>query len=192
MADRAPKLVVGIGNILQRDDGVGVRVLETLASLPLPEEVELYEAGTAAIELASIIEGRELVVAIDAIDAGERPGAIFRFEPDQLRPLIRSAVSLHDVHFLDALDEARLLGRAPKRVVIFAVQVADVSVGIGLTPAVEAAVPTLARLVAEQLEVQPDRLRPLRPAARSSGPVANQEAGSPTEAARSARVADLP
>jgi hydrogenase maturation protease len=162
MADRAAKLVVGIGNILQRDDGVGVRVLEVLASLPMPDEVELYEAGTAAIELASVIEGRELLVVLDAIDAGQQPGAVFRFEPDQLRPLIRSAVSLHDVHFLDALDEARLLGRAPKRVVVFAVQVADVSVGIGLTPSVEAVVLPVARLAAQELGLEPEQLGPLR------------------------------
>ncbi len=174
MADRAPKLVVGVGNILQRDDGVGLRVLETLASLPLPADVELYEAGTAAIELASVIERRDLVVAIDAIDAGQQPGAVFRFEPDQLRPLIRSAISLHDVHFLDALDETKLLGRAPKRVVVFAVQIADASLGIGLTPAVEAVVRPVAALAGEELGLAPDLLRPVRLAVQASGSIADQ------------------
>ena len=84
MKARAPKLFVGVGNVLRRDDGVGVRAAEILAGMPLPPQVEVCEAGTAALDLASAIEGRERVVVVDAMDAGARPGAVFRLTPDGL------------------------------------------------------------------------------------------------------------
>ena len=74
---RAPKLLVGVGNVLRRDDGVGVRVAQIMARLPLPPEVEVYEAGTVGVDAAWILEQRELVVVIDAIDAGAKPGTFF-------------------------------------------------------------------------------------------------------------------
>jgi hydrogenase maturation protease len=137
--ERAPKLFVGVGNVLKTDDGVGVRAAEVMGQLALPSDVEVYDAGTVGIEASAELEGRDLVVVVDALEANDEPGAVFRFTPDQLRPYISSAVSLHDIHLLDALDETRLMGNQPKTVIIYAIQVADVSTGIGLSPEVEKA-----------------------------------------------------
>ena len=137
MESKTPKLFVGVGNVLKRDDGVGVRAAEVMSSLPLSAEVEVYDAGSVGLEMADVLKGRELVVVVDAIQADVEPGAVFRFAADDLRPYMRTGLSLHDVHLLDALEETRLLGIGPERVVVFAVQVDDVSTGIGLSPAVE-------------------------------------------------------
>jgi len=151
MKARAPKLCVGVGNVLRRDDGVGVRAAEILAGMPLPPQVEVYEAGTAALGLTSVIEGREKVVGIDAMHAGARPGAVFRLTPAHLRACFHAGLSLHEVHFLDALEETLLLGTPPREVVILAVQVGDVSTGIGLSPAVERAVDRVVELALHEL-----------------------------------------
>ncbi len=151
MQSRPPKLFVGVGNVLKRDDGVGVRVAQIMAGLRLPPSVEVYDAGTVGLEAAAMLERRQLVVVADAIEAAAEPGAIFRFSPQQLRPYVKTALSLHDVHLLDALDETRLLGTAPAQVTVFAVQVGDVSTGLGLSPAVEASLEKVLRLATDAL-----------------------------------------
>jgi len=149
----APKLFVGVGNELQRDDGFGVWVARRMSQLLLPPDVEVFEAGTAGIDAAPVLEGRQLVVVADAVDAGAEPGEIFRLTPQELCPRAGPArMSLHDVHLLDALDATHLLGVAPDKVLILAVQVADVSLGIGLTPAVERSVAEVVRVAIEALE----------------------------------------
>lgn len=159
MHTRSPKLFVGIGNILRGDDGVGVEVAARLAGLSPPADVEVYEAGTVGAELAVVLENRELVVVVDAIDAGQPPGAVFRLAPEALQPAARSGLSMHDLHLLHALEETRLLGTAPREVVILAVQVADVSLGIGLSPPVDAAVERVVALAAGELGVPVDQTR---------------------------------
>jgi hydrogenase maturation protease len=137
MDARAPNLFVGLGNVLCGDDGVGVRAAEIMAGLPLPPEVEVYEAGTALTELAGVLERRERVVVVDAIDAEAEPGTVFRLEPDQLQRRELPPLSAHQLDILHALDETELLGRAPESVVILAVQAGDVSRGFELSPSVE-------------------------------------------------------
>jgi hydrogenase maturation protease len=175
---RAAKLFLGVGNVLWRDDGVGVRAAQIMAERRLPPDVEVYDAGTIGLDAAVALERRRLVVVADAIDARAEPGTVFRFHPEELRPYSRSAFSLHDVHLLDALDETRLLGTAPEEVVILAVQVGDVSSGLGLSPPVEASMEKLLNLAAQALG-----LPPLRAEAATERP----PPGRPLEPERSSR-----
>ncbi|MFQ6048670.1 MAG: hydrogenase maturation protease, partial [Phycisphaerae bacterium] len=107
--------------------------------------------GTAGLSLASVIEHRQRVVVADAVEAGLEPGAVLRLTPAQLGSCATRALSLHQVHLLDALDETRLLGTSPAQVVVIAVQIGDVSTGIGLTPAVERSVQPAVELVLQEL-----------------------------------------
>jgi len=146
-----PKLVIGAGNLLCRDDGFGVLACQRLAALPLPEDVEICEAGTGGLAAAALLERRALVVVVDAIDAGAEPGAVFRLRPEHLQRGAPGALALHELHLLDALAEAELLGRAPREVVVLAAQVADVSLGVGLTPALRPALNRVVGLVLAEL-----------------------------------------
>jgi hydrogenase maturation protease len=156
---RRSKLLVGVGNVLKCDDGVGVRAAERMANLGLSPEIEVCDAGTVGLEAAQLLEGRKRVVVVDAIDVGAPPGTVFRLAPEQLRPYVNSAVSLHDLHLLDALNETRLVGTAPEEVVVLAVQGGDWSTGIGLSPAVEAALDKIVRSACELLDVPQEPLR---------------------------------
>jgi len=151
MSRPAPKLLLGIGNLLLGDDGVGVVALRRMAALRWPPDVELFEGGTAGMALAPTLEQRELVVVIDALAAGDPPGTIRRLDPEKLRTVSTAKLSVHDLHLLDALAETQLVGRAPRRVVVFGIQVADTSLGIGLSPAVERAVGRVIALARREL-----------------------------------------
>ena len=156
MEARAPKLFVGVGNVLSGDDGVGVRAAELMMSLPLTPDVEVFEAGTALLELAGVLELRERVVVVDAIDAGAEPGQVFRLLPEQIRPQDSLPLSLHQLGLLHALDETYLRGRAPGEVVILAVQVGDLSGRMKLSPAVKASLPKLLETTVSELGLDLD------------------------------------
>lgn len=147
-------LILGIGNILRRDDGVGVRVIERLRGLELPEGVEVVDAGNAMLNLVDLIAGRRKVVIIDAIKAGGQPGSIYRFTPGDTRSQWQPVTSLHEIGLLEALALAHDLGIAPDNVVIVGVEPATIEWGTSLSSEVEAAVPRLVELVLHEVRPQ--------------------------------------
>ncbi len=159
MRKRPSKLVIGIGNPLRRDDGIGIEAAARLARCQLPPDVEIFDGGTAGLDLATVIEDRELVIIVDGVELDEAPGTIYELDTEELRPGSDSGLSVHDFHLLHALDETRLLGRAPKRTIVIAMQVGDLSAGIGLTPPLQAAMPRLIAAVAHHLNLDIHQLR---------------------------------
>jgi hydrogenase maturation protease len=150
-------LILGIGNILLRDEGVGVRVVETVLKGDLPAGVEVLDGGTSGAGLIDEIADRHKLIAIDSMQAGASPGSVFRLgmddllrDPDQL--------SLHEFGLLDTLMMARRLGCAPGEVVIFGIQPKDIRTGLELSPEIEALIPGLVKLVlSEALGPAPNR-----------------------------------
>jgi hydrogenase maturation protease len=135
-------LVMGIGNPLMKDEGVGVRVAEVLmSSLTFPEGVTVVDAGTMGMSILNLLAENDYVLVVDAIDGtGHEPGTVVRLSAEDLAPN-QVMHSLHDLRFVDVLDAAELMGVRPASDVV-AVQIADMdSVALGLTPVVEAAVP---------------------------------------------------
>jgi len=147
---RAPVLVLGIGNILLRDEGVGVRVVEALGREVLPEGVELLDGGTAGADLLDTLAGRRKVVVIDALDAGAEPGAVVRLAGGELAPH-DGPLSLHEIGLAETLAMARQLGCAPHEVVVIGVQPGDVSPGLELTEPVARVVPKVVEFVLEEV-----------------------------------------
>jgi hydrogenase maturation protease len=141
-------IVMGIGNPLMRDEGVGVRVIETLMSdYSFPENVELIDAGTMGMGILNLFQRCDYMLVVDAIDkTGEPAGTVVTLTPEDLAPN-QVLHSLHDVRLVDVLQTAALVGTTPE-VDCVGVQIADMGdVSIGLTPAVEAAVPAAVEAV---------------------------------------------
>jgi len=145
-------LVLGLGNPLRGDDGIGPRVVEELTRRGLPEGVTALDGGTAGLDLLQTLEGWERVVVVDAADVGREPGQFVRFRPDQVR-LAQAAdrFSLHYAGLSEVLALADALGRTLPEMVIFAVQPAEIGWGEGLSQAVEAALPALADAVFDEI-----------------------------------------
>lgn len=146
-AHLAPILVVGIGNILLKDEGVGVRVVEELASrYALSEEVELLDGGTAGFDLLSSLKGRRKIIIIDALKMDDAPGSVYRCSPSDL--VERTAgYSLHDVGVLGVIRILRILGEQSD-IEIVGIVPEDVStMEIALSDSVEPAVGAAAALV---------------------------------------------
>lgn len=113
--------ILGIGNILYGDEGFGVRVVEELKNIGLPEDVELIEGGTDGAKLLPVITQADYLIIIDAISADDEAGAIFRIPIEELRqrqglPIIKT--SLHQMSIMDVLSMANVLDREVRGVII--------------------------------------------------------------------------
>ena len=147
---KLPTLILGIGNILMGDEGVGVEVVRRLESLSLPEGVACLDGGTGSFVLLEPMQAAARVILIDATADGAPPGTITRLEPRFSRDY-PNALTAHDIGLKDLLDAFHLLGDPPP-VTLYAVTVAPpLEVGLGLTPAVASAVPEVARLILAEL-----------------------------------------
>ncbi|MFH0981281.1 MAG: HyaD/HybD family hydrogenase maturation endopeptidase [Planctomycetota bacterium] len=136
-----PTLVLGIGNILLRDEGVGVRVVEALARMELPPDVEVVDGGTAGLDLLEVLADRRKVIVIDAVEGNLEPGTVMRLGGADFVPRGGQSVSLHDIGLLETLLVARQLGIAPQEVVVFGIKPKEAGCGLALSPEVERVVP---------------------------------------------------
>jgi hydrogenase maturation protease len=145
-------LIVGLGNPLRGDDGVGCRLVTELATRDLPPEVEVLDGGMAGLGLLDIMEGWERVVVVDAADVGQEPGTYVRFAPADAR-LVPAAdrFSFHHAGLGEVLALASALDRSLPELVVFGVQPAGVGWGQGLSAAVESVLPALADAVLAEL-----------------------------------------
>ncbi len=145
-------IVLGLGNTILSDDGVGVYAARSLRE-ELDDRTDVREAELAGFDLVEMLSGYERAVIIDAIELdGEVPGTVFRLVPDDLRITPRLA-SFHDIDIVTALALGERLGlEMPSSVVIYAVQVEDaLTLGERCLPAVEAVIPGLVKEIAEEL-----------------------------------------
>lgn len=136
-------LVAGLGNLLLRDDGVGVHAVRALQQSPPPGAIAV-EVGTAVLDALPLLERAEKVLAIDAMQAGGAPGSIYRCRVSDVAGQ-RDSASLHEVSLLSVLHFIP----ADKRpeISILAVEPRTIDYGLELTPEVEAALPQVVELV---------------------------------------------
>ena len=155
-------LVIGLGNPLRGDDGVGVRAIEMLATQPLPPDVEVIDGGTLGLGIVNLLEGRQRVIVLDAADVGRTPGQLVRFSLDEAELMGGDHhISVHTAGLREALLLAEALEMLPAEVIIFGVQPANLEWDNSLSPEVEAALPNLVAAVLTEIAdcgLEPDPL----------------------------------
>lgn len=152
-----PILIVGLGNLLRNDDGVGCRVVEELSRRSLPGHVRVVDAGTGGgLTLLGLMEGYSRIYLIDALAAGREPGAIVRFQVSQVR--IKEPIrdlGLHGPRVLGAFQLAEALGEHYDPVV-FGVQPLDTNYGTLLSAPVQEAAGRLVEMILSEITVEAD------------------------------------
>lgn len=155
-------VVLGIGNTILTDEGVGVRAVEALQQrYALPEGVEAIDGGTAGMELIEALSDVDLLVVLDTIVAGKAPGTVISLAGDDIPVFFRKKLSPHQIGLSDVLASLELLGNLPKETLVFGVQPVSLELGTDLTPTVAEKVPELVELAAEALRSRSYRLEPL-------------------------------
>jgi len=145
-------VVLGIGNLLLKDEGVGVHLLQELEKETLPPNVELIDGGTSTLNVLPEIKGAKKIIVIDAMKAGDEPGSIYRCRPKDLIPAPDAPMSLHHIDYLQALKMAKLLGYdLEEQTVIYGVEPEEISWEIGLSPRIKGKMAKLKALVLEEI-----------------------------------------
>lgn len=116
---RSPVLVLGMGNLLLEDEGLGVRALEILQKrYEIPPEVELLDGGTTGMGLLDDISGREHLIVLDAVQTGDPPGTLVRLAGDDVPVYFSMRISPHQLGLSDVLATLELSGEKPAEVVV--------------------------------------------------------------------------
>lgn len=145
-------LVLGLGNILLSDEGVGVRVAEAFQNRYfLPEGVEVVDGGTVGIDLLDILGGRDHVIVLDAVRTGNLPGTVVRLDSNQVPALSRPRLSPHQLGLPEVLALLKVLESAPAGLILIGIEPADLSVGLDLSPTVAAKMDDMVEMVAAEL-----------------------------------------
>ena len=141
--DRKPIIIIGIGNILMHDEGIGVCTVERLAQMALPDYLEVLDGGTSGCNLVDHVADREAVIVIDAADSGDAPGTITWCAAAELVAAVETPLSLHEFGLLETLKMAQALGCAPRQTLVLGVQPELLSLGLGLSDTVQGVIPRL-------------------------------------------------
>ncbi|MDD2922563.1 MAG: HyaD/HybD family hydrogenase maturation endopeptidase [Anaerolineales bacterium] len=146
-------LVLGVGNTLMSDEGVGVHVIERLlAGFVIPEEVQVLDGGVLGMDLLYYLEGIENLLLIDTVETRKEPGTIIRLENDEVPAFLSMKISPHQVGVPDMLAASRLMDLYPKRIVLWGIQPEWLDMGLDVSPLVESKIDILVHNVVAQLK----------------------------------------
>ncbi len=145
-------MVVGIGNYILQDEGVGVHAVNRLMEMDLPAGVEFVDGGTHSYDLVDFFCQAESLIIVDAMQAGGEPGTIYRAPLEELglKPK-EPGISLHDLHFIEAVQMVNLLGHYPS-IMVFGVEPEVIGWGMELSPRVAEKLPRLTELIALEIK----------------------------------------
>ncbi len=146
-------LVLGIGNTVMSDDGVGVKVVQRIQrEYRFPESVSVVDGGTLGLDLLPMLEQIDNLIVVDAVETGKEPGTCVRLTGEELPIALETKVSPHQMGLKDLLAVARLLGHFPREMVLIGVQPESIEMDTELTPKIEAQVEILIDNVLKELE----------------------------------------
>ena len=158
-ATKKPILIVNIGNILLKDEGIGYHVAERIKQMPLPPDVEFADGGILGNKLLYYIEGRKKVIVIQMLKKGGLPGTIYRFTEKEMKAWTEGRNrTVPEWEFYSEVEMARVIGTQPDEMVFFGVEPEDtgeetLECAIELTPTLEKKVPEIIELVMKEIEV---------------------------------------
>ena len=146
-------VLIGLGNPLMSDEGVGARLVAEIENRCLaPPGVEVLDLGTSGIGVLHAIAGRNKVLFVDCALMGEESGVMRRFTPEEaVSQKVQTGLSLHEGDLLQTLALARRLGECPSEIVIFGVEPASVAPGLELSSCLESRLDQYLEMLAKEL-----------------------------------------
>ncbi len=146
--------IIGIGNTLFTDEGVGVHLLEYLRKvLPESENLEIIEGATDGIKLLQPVEESDYLIFLDAINAGKEPGTVIVLKDDEVPRYFGVKMSVHQMGLQDIVNAAYLRDSLPEEMYLIGIQPESLEVGFEVTECVAKKIPELVELVVNQVEI---------------------------------------
>ena len=142
MTESKRQVVLGLGNTLNRDEGLGVHALQALqAKLGPQAQVEFVDGGVLGLNLLPLVEECSHLLLLDAVNAGAAPGTIVELSKDQIPLYTGIKISEHQVTFHQVLALAQIRGNLPAQLHLIGVQPIDLSIGVDPSPGISAVLP---------------------------------------------------
>ncbi len=149
--NRKPIVIIGVGNLLMTDEGVGCQAISYLEGLSLPANVELIDAASGGLPLMYVLENRTCAIIIDCADFGGEVGSVILIDPEKLEHEENKMISLHGSELLQTLRLAKTACKYPEKIYIIGVQPEKICQGMKLTDKVQDALPKIHGLINEIL-----------------------------------------
>jgi hydrogenase maturation protease len=147
-------LILGLGNVLLRDDGVGAAAVARLVDeYDVPESVSVLDGGTLGLALLPYVEDASRVILVDAVKADAPPGTLVRLDRDEVGPAVATRLSPHQIGVADLLDGAQWRDRYPTHVLLLGIVPESLDLDVGLSPSVAASLPALVECVVEEARI---------------------------------------
>lgn len=145
-------VVLGVGNLILADEGVGVRVIEALQrDYRMPDGVTVIDGGTSGMELLEDLSHLDLLLVVDAVAAGQPPATLVTLRNGEVPAFFRRNLSPHAIGLSDVLASLEFMEAAPQEAVVIGVQPVSMELSTELTPRIAALVPTLVGQVVDEL-----------------------------------------
>lgn len=145
--------IIGIGNSIMGDDGVGIHAVSKLREMELPASVEVFDAGTDAFYALEAMDGKDKVIILDACRGNNTPGTLYRFICDPIHGKWESAfrLSMHGMNFMDIIMASDAL-KLPPEIVLLGVEPEMIDWNTELSPKVKETLPVLIDMILRELD----------------------------------------
>jgi len=148
-------LVIGLGNVLMQDEGVGVRAVEALEGLyNVPENIVVMDGGTTGTELLEPMRDVKHLIVTDSINTGDPEGTLIRLTDDQVPAFFQTKISNHQLGLSDLLGILKLQGQSPETVTIIGMVPHKLEESLGLSPETEKRVYQMLEMLVEEVEAR--------------------------------------
>ena len=146
-------VIIGIGNILLQDDGVGVHVIKQLENEMLPSTIELVDGGTSTLDMLGFFLDFKKVIVVDCLRAGLKPGTIYKIKPEDIMNYKKENLSIHDVQILDVVKMANMMNKYPE-VIIFGIEPEKIDLDLEMTQTMISKIPEIVLNIKKELKIK--------------------------------------
>ena len=148
-------IVAGVGNLLLKDEGIGVHIVHALQQINIPQGTKIIDGGTSP-DLPYYLKNTDKLVIIDAVKGGGKPGAVYRFHPHDVDAESEGMVSAHEIGLEQSLKMMRLTRSEPKEVVIIGIEPREIGWGTELSAELQQKIPKIINVVLNEISPRSD------------------------------------
>ena len=142
--------VIGVGNLLLKDEGIGVHIARALQQIDIPHGTKIIDGGTSS-DLPYYLRDVDKLIIIDAVKAGGKPGTVYRFHPHDVNIESEEILSVHELGLEQSLKMMSLMGNEPKETVIIGIEPKEIDWGTELSAELQQKIPEIVNLVLNEI-----------------------------------------
>ncbi len=146
-------LILGIGNFLLSDEGIGIHVVNSLLKdYQIPPQVSVIDGGTAGMELLNFIREAKHLILVDAVKTGHPPATIVTLKENEIPALFKKKLSVHQLGLSDVLAAANFTGTTPETMTLIGIEPVSLELGTELSPTIQQQLPQILDLIQQEIE----------------------------------------